>query len=90
MEYKVEIEKKALKQLRKIDKQQQRLIRSWVETNLVGSEDPRKIGKQLKGNLNEYWRYRVGSYRIIADINDDKVMITVVRIGHRKDIYDIG
>lgn len=49
--------------------------------------DPRSKGKALKGKLSNYWIYRVGDYRLICDINDSEIIITVVRIGHRKDIY---
>lgn len=87
MSYEVTYTKGALKSLRKIDKAQQKLIIAWIEKNLIHSEDPRALGKRLKGDLKMYWRYRVGSYRILADINDDEIKIIILNIGHRKDIY---
>ena len=85
--YRVKYEKKAIKQLEKIDRPERYILRSWIEKNLVGTTNPRQHGKALKGELNEYWRYRVGDYRIIAEINDDEVLILVIEVGHRRDIY---
>lgn len=88
MKYKVVYEKKALKSLSKIDKSQRNIILSWIDKNLVDTDDPKKYGKALKGNLKEYWRYRVGNYRILADIDDKQIKIIIFNIGHRKDIYN--
>jgi mRNA interferase RelE/StbE len=88
MKYKVIYEKKALKSLSKIDKSQRNIILSWIDKNLVDTDDPKKYGKALKGNLKEYWRYRVGNYRILADIDDKQIKIIIFNIGHRKDIYN--
>lgn len=87
MKYKVFFEKNADKDLRKLDITQQRIIVNWIDKNLVRSEDPRLLGRPLKGNLKEYWRYRVGNYRIIAEINDAEIKILIIGIGHRKDVY---
>ena len=87
MKYQVFYEKKAIKSLSKIDKNQQKMIYAWIEKNLVGTDNPKKYGKALKGNLKEYWRYRVGNYRILADINNEEIRIVIINIGHRKDIY---
>lgn len=87
MNYEVIYTKKAVKSLRKIDKEQQRLIVSWIEKHLVNTIDPKATGKPLKGNLNEFWRYRVGNYRILAEIDNDQVKIIVVNVGHRRDVY---
>ena len=87
MQYKVVYEKKAIKNLSKIDKNQQKMIFAWIEKNLVNTKEPKKYGKTLKGNLKEYWRYRVGNYRVLADINDDQIQIIIFNVGHRKDIY---
>ena len=87
MKYKILFEKNADKQLRKLEITQQRIIVNWIEKNLENTHDPRIFGKSLKGNLKTYWRYRVGNYRIIAEINDDEVRIIIIEIGHRKDIY---
>lgn len=87
MGYKVVYEKKAIKSLSKIDKSQQILIISWIEKNLVGTDDPKRYGKVLKGNLKEYWRYRIGNYRVLADIDDKQIKIFIFNLGHRKEIY---
>ena len=87
MKYKILFEKNADKQLKKIDTTQQRIIVNWIAKNLENTRDPRIFGKSLKGNLKNYWRYRVGDYRIIAKINDDEVRILIIEVGHRKDIY---
>ncbi|NLC26011.1 MAG: type II toxin-antitoxin system RelE/ParE family toxin [Fastidiosipila sp.] len=87
MKYRVVYEREAIKSFSKIDKKQQILIISWIEKNLLDTDDLKKHGKALKGNLKNYWRYRVGNYRILADINDDQIKIIIVNIGHRKDIY---
>lgn len=88
MKYKVEYTKTAMKQFKKMDKKIAALILSYIEDKLVGCENPRLYGKALLGNLDDIWRYRVGSYRILTKIEDDKVLITIVEVGHRKEIYD--
>lgn len=87
MNYDVVYEKKALKQLSKLDKGQQKMIMAWINKNLVQTDNPRQQGKALKGELKEYWRYRVGNYRLLADIHDEAIEIIIIQIGHRKDIY---
>lgn len=87
MAYQVVYTKKAIKSLSKIDQSQQKLILAWIEKNLVQADDPKALGKSLKGNLKEYWRYRIGNYRILADIDNDEIKIIIFNIGHRRDIY---
>ncbi len=88
MTYSVDYTKNALKDLKKLDSQTRKLILSWIEKNLVNCSDPRIHGKALKGRLRDEWRYRVGDYRILANIQDDKILILVLKIGHRREIYD--
>lgn len=88
MVYKVVYDKKAIKSLSKLDKGQQKMIISWIEKNLVNTDNPKQHGKALKGNLKEYWRYRVGNYRILADINDDEIKIIIFNVGQRREIYE--
>ena len=71
----------------KLDKSVQRRIKNYLD-DIVQLENPRSRGKALVGNLVNLWRYRVGDYRIICDIQDEKILITILRIGHRKDVYD--
>ena len=87
MKYKVEYTIKAVKDLKKIDKHTRKLILSWIEKNLVDCEYPRHQGKGLTSNRSGQWRYRVGDYRIIAEISDQTITILVLNIGHRKNIY---
>ncbi len=86
--YKVIFSKDAEKDLKKLDKNIARLLKKWILDNLYETENPRKFGKGLKGNLKGLWRYRVGSYRIICEIQDDILIIFVVELGNRKNIYD--
>ena len=85
--YKVEFSKKALKELKKADKMESFLIISWIRKNLEGCSNPRLHGKSLKGNMSDLWRYRIGDYRLIAEINDEKITILIVKSGHRYNIY---
>ena len=85
--YSLYFEKNAIKQISKIDKTQQVLLLSYIEKNINGTTEPRSYGGPLKGNLINYWRYRVGDYRIIAEINDYEVKILIIEVGHRKEIY---
>lgn len=88
MIYKVEFSEEGKKNLKKLDSFSQKLIMKWIHKNLLDTTNPRIHGKELKGDLKGFWRYRVGDYRIIADIQDDIVTILVVKIGHRREIYD--
>ena len=88
MKYSVEYTRQAVKDLKKLDRPTAALILGWIEKNLVGCEDPRRHGKGLTANRSGQWRYRVGDYRILADIQEDKIIILVLGVGHRKEIYD--
>ena len=70
-----------------MDRSVQKLITSWIEKNLIDTKNPRFHGKGLSGDKSGYWRYRVGDYRIIADIRDDEIVIIIVEIGHRREVY---
>ena len=88
MKYTVEYTKQAVKELEKLDKYTRKIILLWIDKNLEGTEDPRVHGKALTANRVGQWRYRVGDYRIIAKIEDDRLVILVITIGHRREIYD--
>ena len=88
MKYSVVLTERAKKQLSKLDKPVAKLIASWLRKNLQGCEDPRQHGKALTANRSGQWRYRIGDYRVIADIQDEKVIIMVVEIGHRRNVCD--
>lgn len=86
--YRVEYTSKAIKNLRKLDKNTRNLIYAWIDKNLVNCEDPRIHRKGLVGDKSGQWRYRVGDYRIICEIEDEEIVILVLEIGHRREIYD--
>lgn len=86
--YTVRYSPAAIKELRKLDKYTRKLIYAWIDKNLQGCENPRLHGKGLTANRSGQWRYRVGDYRLIAEIKDDEIIILILNIGHRRDIYD--
>lgn len=88
MKYKVIFTERAVKEIKKLDKHISALIISWINKNLEGCEEPRIFGKALVGNMQGKWRYRIGDYRLICQINDDTIKILILDVGHRKDIYD--
>ncbi|AYJ96860.1 type II toxin-antitoxin system RelE/ParE family toxin [Escherichia coli] len=79
---------RALKSLRKMDKQNARRIVDFMDLRIAVAADPRQSGKPLKGELGEFWRYRVGDYRILCEIRDDELVILAATIGHRREVYD--
>ncbi|MBU5669879.1 type II toxin-antitoxin system RelE/ParE family toxin [Peptoniphilus sp. MSJ-1] len=87
MTYKVKFSNKANKIFKKIDRPIQKLIISYLENNLEGCENPRAIGKALVGNKKGLWRYRIGNYRLICEIKDYDLIILIINLGHRRDIY---
>lgn len=87
MAWKIKYLKSIQKEIKKLTKKDQNKIWEYLEKNIAELDDPRSQGKALKGALSEFWRYRVGSYRIIAQIEDMTVTVLVVRVGHRKDVY---
>ena len=88
MGYEVRINDQALKSLKKIDRYQAQIIFAWMEKNLAGCANPRIYGKALTGDKKGYWRYRVGAYRIIAEIQDQQIRIVIINISHRRDVYN--
>ena len=85
--FQVRFSKQALRELKKLDKHVSAFIIAWIRKNLDGCSDPRIHGKPLSANRSGQWRYRIGDYRLICEINDDVVLIIVLTVGHRKDIY---
>jgi len=86
-QYKVRIENPAQKSLKKMDKNDSKIIMAWISKNLVNCEDPYIQGKSLQGNLKGKWRYRIGDYRLLCNIDNENIIILVLAIGHRKNIY---
>jgi mRNA interferase RelE/StbE len=84
----IEYTETAGRELRKRDKQAARRILNFMDQRVAKSTNPRDIGKALKGEaLGVFWRYRVGDFRIICDIQDEKLCVLVIRIGNRREIY---
>lgn len=81
------VDERALKELKKLGRATQRDIIASLDERVAGDADPRRFGKALKAQLAGLWRYRVGTYRIICKINDGELLVLVVAVGHRKDIY---
>ena len=88
MKYEVELSERFKKEFRKLDKYTQKMIRAWINKNLVGTENPRLHGKGLTANRSGQWRYRIGDYRLICNINDNKLIILALSVGHRRDVNE--
>lgn len=88
MIWSVEFDDAAAKELRKLDRQAQQEVLRYLRERISTSEDPRRFGKPLSRDLTGLWRYRVRNYRMICNIEDDKLIVLVLRVGHRKDVYE--
>ena len=88
MKYTVMFTETAKKQLKKMDKSVSSLIIGWIEKNLVNCENPRQHGKGLTANRTGQWRYRIGDYRVLSEIDDKNIIILIIEIGNRKEIYN--
>ncbi len=87
MIYSVEVTEKFEKEFKKLDKYTQKMIKAWIEKNLSNAENPRVFGKGFTADKSGLWRYRIGDYRLICKIIDEKLVILALTIGHRKEIY---
>ena len=87
MAWTIEYTDVARTQLRKLDKAVARRILNYMDQRIARLEDARSMGKALRGPLGDFWRYRVGEYRIICELHDLTLRVLVVRLGSRKDIY---
>jgi mRNA interferase RelE/StbE len=88
MAWKVELSVDAEPELDKLDAQHCRRILKFLHERVAKLDDPRSIGKALRGSrLGEFWKYRVGDYRMICKIEDNRLIGLVLRVGHRKEIY---
>ena len=84
----VEFDPDAVKDLKKLDKQVQRRIIDFLRTRLSPMDNPRDLGEALAGStLGNYWKYRVGDWRIICDIQDRRIVVRVLRVGNRREVY---
>lgn len=88
MAYEIEFDPAALKDLKKADRAVQRRLIGFLKQCVATLDDPRSIGEALVGaTLGNYWKYRVGDWRVICDIQDRRIVVRVLRIGNRRDIY---
>ncbi len=88
MSYRVETTDRFDREFKKLDRYTQRMLKAWIEKNLVGCENPRQHGKGLTANRKGQWRYRIGDYRLICQIEDGALIILALTVGHRREIYD--
>ena len=88
MTYSVETTARFDKEFKKLDRYTQRMIKVWIEKNLIDCENPKTHGKPLIANLLGQWRYRIGDYRLLTEIQDDKLIILALSIGHRREVYE--
>lgn len=88
MAYRVELAESADRELSKLDAQPRKRILKFLQQRLAKLDNPRSIGAALRGSdLGEFWKYRVGDSRLICKIEDDRLVVLVLRVGHRKEIY---
>ena len=87
MTYEVATTARFDREFKKLDRYTQRMIKSWIDKNLVGCPDPRQHEKGLTANRSGQWRYRIGNYRLICEINDNELIILALSVGHRRAIY---
>jgi len=85
--WKIELTELAVKQLKKMGRSETKRITEYLRKRIEPLEDPRLLGKALKGDLSTLWRYRVGDYRLICELKEKELIVLVVRVGHRKGIY---
>jgi len=86
--WKVRWRESARKELRKLDNTAQQQILSYLRQRIATSETPRRFGKALKSRLKGLWRYRIRDYRLVCRIEEDRLTVLVIVVGHRKDVYD--
>ena len=88
MAWQMEFDESARKELAKLDRQVARRLIDFLKNRVLNLRDPRSVGQALRGStLGEFWKYRVGDFRIIASIQDDRMIMLVLRVGNRSDIY---
>ena len=89
MSWRIETTARFDREFKKLDRYTQRMVKAWIEKNLINCDDPRAHGKGLTANRSGQWRYRIGDYRIICMIEDDKLVILALTIGHRSNVYTL-
>jgi mRNA interferase RelE/StbE len=87
-QWRVEFDRDAARELRKLGHDAQRAILRYLRQRIATADNPRRFGRPLTGDLKGLWRYRVGDYRIVAAIEDDRFIILILTVGHRREVYD--
>ena len=88
MAWRIEFDPDAAKELRKLDRPVQQRLLGFLRLRVAPLDDPRTIGEALAGErLGAFWKYRVGDWRLICDIQDDRIVVRVLRLGHRREAY---
>jgi len=87
MAWKIEFDPAARRELEKLDQSVSDRILKFLHERVAALDNPRRIGNRLQGTLRQFWKYRVGDYRLICSIEDDRLIVIVVRVGHRREIY---
>ncbi len=86
--WRVEFDRDAARDLRKLDRTAQQQILRYLRNRIATAEDPRRFGRALANDLKGLWRYRVADYRIVAKIEDDRFIVLVLTVGHRREVYE--
>lgn len=87
MKYQLLFSKQARDDIKKLDNSTKRLLENWLNKHLVDCEKPRAFGKPLTADKKGLWRYRIGNYRLICNIYDNKLIILALSFGHRSEVY---
>ena len=85
--WQIEFKPRAAKELRKLDPKQANKILNWLRIRLDSGANPKLFAEQLTGNFKEFWRFRIGDFRVVFQLEEQKLLILVVRVAHRKDVY---
>ena len=86
--WRVEFHPDAARDLRKLGHEARRLVLTYLRKRIATTDDPRRFGHPLVGDLKGFWRYRVGDFRVLVSIKDDRLLVLVVTVGHRREVYD--
>lgn len=87
MNYRVETTSRFDKEFKKLDRYTQKMVKAWIQKNLIGCSNPRVHGRGMTANRSGLWRYRIGDYRILCEIQESKLVILALTIGHRSEVY---
>ncbi|MBD5416820.1 MAG: type II toxin-antitoxin system RelE/ParE family toxin [Desulfovibrio sp.] len=85
--WEIEYSEKAARELMRIDREAARRIKRYLDERIATAADPRRFGEGLSENLSGLWKYRIGDYRVIAEIQDERFIVLVIRVGHRSKVY---